>query len=862
MNKRQRKKRDAARAAYEAARERSESRQGGSKARSPTQQAAYERRGIAADNKYFRGVEASRLKAERDQEQRARERADAEFDALIRDIRANVDADLKAAKELNSYRAKQAKIDEQIRRQDEKTKKSMADKAMAAVRRGIEEDNRYFRKLEALKAKERSAKEKNDARAQKVTAREQRNAAIAYQKQLSLAEHADMLFERQNADAVRKAKARAGAAKFKGSFGYRASEFIARAQASRAGAARAKRGGILGWASLAAQMITPSADKAGTPAPIHGTAAAAAMASGAAGGTHGMPGGAAAGAAAGAGWGAGGVGGTSVPPGGGGIGGGMAAMAAGLASGGMAAAAASAEKSVDLLKKILFATWDYIDQKVLPTQSKLNQALGVSAMGMHAMNAQAMTTGNLFERLGLGFEKGTQEITDFATALRTDVKIPDSDLKTLLTLSEYVGVGAKEAANLARSFQATGGTIGTVRKVMEGATKAQEKYRVPANVIRREFADNIDIVQRWSIANSSALIDAIGKANQYGFSIRDLNATFGEAFDTFEHSSEVAAKLNQQFGTSIDSIKLMTAPNEERRWEMIRKAMEGVGVVWDKLERPQKNFINNLLHTDNAMSALYLGSQKTISQARRQREKTEENARATEKWDDALFSLKRQIVSMDQLWQNLFLGISNVVAAFLGMPSNIEGTMKTVELFEVIIRNISDGLNKFAEGWRRAHMGEGQGGILDFFAKVAYSIQSISASIDAVIDKMQRMQQPFDVGVSNKLEAEYSKISPDDKEGLARFREKLMGTHDVKLPGAAPGSTVTLAQENYEQDVKDLFYDRVQRHLGRNARSDFAGAQQKPIVLNSYNTMYLDNNKVYETQMRHLFDGIPVGTGN
>jgi hypothetical protein len=373
---------------------------------------------------------------------------------------------------------------------------------------------------------------------------------------------------------------------------------------------------------------------------------------------------------------------------------------------GLAAAASAATAAMSGLGSVLgvvkdafMATWTYIDTKVLPTTSMLNRAIGATTPGMGNLRKEAMKNGLVFERLGLGFEHGAQTIKDLAVGLKT-ANIPSELSDTLVKVSEYAGVGAENTGRLARSFLSTGATtkdLGkTIDSVMADSAKAAKEFAVPFNLVRKEFGENIDLVQRWGTNNTQAFNRAIAKAHSYGLSIRQLEGTFGKALDTFETTSDVASKLNAAFGTNIDSVKLL-GQNSDERMESIRKSMLSSGFVWDKASKFAKNLlISTLQLKDEEEGASIFGSQKNRAEALKRIAYQQKVTDGMKEWRNALGSLGMQLTSIEQLTRNLFIAIANVVAKLLGFNSGIDGTKKGVKVFEGFMDNLTKKINEFA----------------------------------------------------------------------------------------------------------------------------------------------------------------------
>ncbi len=457
-----------------------------------------------------------------------------------------------------------------------------------------------------------------------------------------------------------------------------------------------------------------------------------------------------------------------------------AGAAASAATAALGAAAGSAGGAIGLLKTVFMSTWNYIDTKVLPTTSLLNRALGATTPNMANLRKETMGTALQFERLGLGFEHGAQTVKELSVGLKT-ANIPKDTLDALVKVSEYVGVGGEQAGRMGRSFLSTGTMtkdLGkTVDKVMMEGANAANEFAVPVNLIRKEFAENIDLMQRWGTENTMQFNRAIAKAASYGLSIKELEGTFGRSLDTFESTSDIASKLNAAFGTSLDSVKLLTQ-NSSERIDTVRNAVLNSGFQWNKASKFAKNVLMETLKLkDEEEAAGIFGSQKQRDAAIAKIKQQKQIAAGMDEWRKALSSLATQLTSIEQLTRNFFMAIGNVVAKLLGFDSGIDATKKGVKTFETFMDRLTGKINDFANKLPKSENGAGSA-VIAWVDNLSSKIDGLSLSARGIVNAFEDLTMLNEGNASSiseeflALKARGSAATPAEWDALrAKFQE-------------------------------------------------------------------------------------------
>lgn len=385
-------------------------------------------------------------------------------------------------------------------------------------------------------------------------------------------------------------------------------------------------------------------------------------------------------------------------------------------------------------KKILTANFDYMNTYVLPTLSSVRKEFGDMGKSTDELSGRALAMGNHFRELGLDFTEGVKSVTDFAAALRT-VNLTKDQEQLGAKLSTYIGLGGKQAGELAQAFMTADGNLKHLDSSMAGAIGQAKEYHVPVNQIRKDFGENIDVLQRFGIANVQQFNKSIAKANSYGLSIKQVNAVFGRALDSFEGTSDAAAKLNTVFGTNINSLKLMQETDPTKRMEMIRKELNLQGKDWQKLSVFERNAITDTLHIDNQQAALAFSNDKVRKSLQAQAAQKEKDAKTNEKWDHSISNLKTTLLNWEFELEKLARTVSNIVAKFFGFNGGLEGTAEVADT----VKNAMHALDKYLDIFYQNMDKSGTGGqqILDFLRDFSAGLRDSKDLLHEVLEAVK-----------------------------------------------------------------------------------------------------------------------------
>lgn len=419
---------------------------------------------------------------------------------------------------------------------------------------------------------------------------------------------------------------------------------------------------------------------------------------------------------------------------------------------------------MDGVQEVFFQTWSYIDKKAIPTEAMLNKELGGTGTALGGIESQALRTGDRFWEMGLSFEQGTKAVGDIASGLQT-VNISNKSLESVLKLSEYVGVGAKEASALANQFIHAEGSLNNFNSAMKDAVRSANEFQVPVQGLRKEFSENIDLMARFGTENYHAFNTSIAKAHQYGLTMKEVDGAFGKSLDTFKGTSDAAAKLNTVFGSSINSLEVLQEQDPTKRMLMISKALANAGVTnFGKLNRAQQNVITENLHINESQASLLLSGEKGRKMFEAQAKAEGKAAKSSQDWDKALGRLRNTLLNKEAEFSKLFRAISEGFAKFLGLDNAREGAEKGARLFKDILANITDNVNHFVEKMPKG----GASDLMARFEKFALSIEKAANALGRLADLFgvaDKEGQKFEAGIFDRFQ-KIAKSTDSSRAGL------------------------------------------------------------------------------------------------
>ena len=364
----------------------------------------------------------------------------------------------------------------------------------------------------------------------------------------------------------------------------------------------------------------------------------------------------------------------------------------GIIAVGLAAATAALTGFFMLFKNF----YNFLDKEVIPATADFNKQIGGGGKEVGKLRSQMSATGAEFQLLGKSFEEGAALVRDFSEAYKS-VFVDQKDLKTAKELVAVVGLTAEQAGQTALQFSKQEGSLDTLRKTFTEAEKGAAAYGLPVNAVLRDLGNAPDVLTRFGTKNALEFAKATVKANSYGLSIQDVNAAFGEQFDSFEKSAQASANLNATLGTNINSFELMLETDPTKRLEMLRKELVKNGQEWENLTVFEKNLITQNLGVSKSQASLILSSEKQRKSLERQRKEQESLTKATTTWDKGIGRVKRTLIAWGAEIDMLMRSATEFVSALLGFEEPGKLIPKVTEKISKGFKSLRETFNEWTD---------------------------------------------------------------------------------------------------------------------------------------------------------------------
>jgi hypothetical protein len=493
---------------------------------------------------------------------------------------------------------------------------------------------------------------------------------------------------------------------------------------------------------------------------------------------------------------------------------------------------------VALLWKGMKSYWDYLSERVIPAQADFNKQLGASGRAADVLKQKSVALGNQFVEMGLGFAEGAQTVRDFAEGMRT-ANLSKESLTTGIKLISVLGLSGDAAAKLSQQFMKADGNLKGLDETLNISSKTAEKYGLNASQIMRDMADSPDILARFGTANRLRFKEATIIANQYGTSIKTINKSFGKVMDTFEGTSETASKLNAAFGTNIDSMQLMLETNDVKRFEMVRKSLEGQHKSWDKLNTFEKNVLTSTLSLDDAEAALLFTQGKGTKALEKYRAEKDKNAKSDSIWNRGIGVLKRNIVNLEEGFNRVMRSVGMFAMKLFNIPTEAGALMGWGTSLNKVLGKISDtiaGLNPEPIG----DLGSILKGIPSFLEGVPAKIQSIASAAEKIANAVSTVSDFYDWATGGGTAERAAKEMEANRKAAEQQEIAIRAKKDNNFPGAVSSKIKTEQSAQLQNQIQKV--KEQPKATSGSASSGFNFQGDKTIQIN----LMIDGKKIAE----------------
>ena len=189
------------------------------------------------------------------------------------------------------------------------------------------------------------------------------------------------------------------------------------------------------------------------------------------------------------------------------------------------------------------------------------------------------------------------KVTEVAKAMGPQFAANAEEFKksggAILAYQKGLGIADDAMAGIAVRGAAMGKDMGTVLNDMTKQSYGLAKaFGLDAKVISRDMSKAMSDMGHFGHLSNKELAASVTYANKLGISFDKMTALM-DKFATFDSAAESVSTLNEQFGTNIDAMELMSAQTPAEKMEILRKSLQATGKDLSKMNYQERMLIAN-----------------------------------------------------------------------------------------------------------------------------------------------------------------------------------------------------------------------------------------------------------------------------
>jgi hypothetical protein len=361
------------------------------------------------------------------------------------------------------------------------------------------------------------------------------------------------------------------------------------------------------------------------------------------------------------------------------------------------------------------------------------------------------TFGNLAERL-----KTVMELAKALGPLFNNVVARGliKSAEATLAFQKGLGLSNEQMKTIARTALISGTSIDeSLREMSNYAIQLGEAFGLNAMEISRDMAEMEGDMKHFGGLTRKELGETAVYAKKLGMEVKSL-AGIMDQFDNLDSAAEAAARLNQQFGIQIETMRLLKMENPGERMEYLRQSLERTGRSFESLDRRSQNYLATQVGLSQEEAALLFAQENrglSLDQIKKK------SAEAEKKQLTQAEAMQKLAGSIERLVKSGGGGAKSLFEAFV---QGFERAIFRSREFRQIMRNIRMMLRRtrlagMEVGRAFVEMFPGVKGILqslgDLFNPDRWK-RTMSKVVDAFKDFFRDLQTNPEAGLKNLFE--------------------------------------------------------------------------------------------------------------
>lgn len=316
---------------------------------------------------------------------------------------------------------------------------------------------------------------------------------------------------------------------------------------------------------------------------------------------------------------------------------------------------------IDTLVSGIKRVYEY-QEKWTRAMGEFRTKLGAASATMGAAAKMARQWEGTMHGLTGQFGQGIPMVAEFAEGMKRALKDSDKDLVMFgLKVGRTFGLSSDEVAKTTRSFENMGMSLADQKKVWGTVADEADKAGLNLGQFSKELVSSQGFMLRFGKAGQQVFVKSAAYVQKLGISLKSLEG-FYDMTDTFEGATNAASKLNQVFGTTINSLDLMLEQDPAKRFDKVRTAMIRQGKDVKNMMPAEIKMLSEATGLTIDETNAMLKSGETFDQYNKKKAKQIDVEKRVK---DAMNKTALTMFSFSQAFDKITVAIANAIKPFL-----------------------------------------------------------------------------------------------------------------------------------------------------------------------------------------------------
>ena len=230
-----------------------------------------------------------------------------------------------------------------------------------------------------------------------------------------------------------------------------------------------------------------------------------------------------------------------------------------------------------------------------------------------------------------------------------------------------------EAGETAASFdlltRGMGMSVEAANSTVLSFERLSQEIGVPTGQIVKDFNQLAPELARFGKRGDEVFRNLERRARSLGMSTSDM-FNISELGDTFEGASDLAGKLNAQFGMQLNSMELMRAEGVERI-DLMRQEFQARGLNFNDMHKRQKQMVAEIMGVDVQTASRLFGDPVELQKYQREQLEAAERAQKMNTLQEKFGAITEKVFLMVEKPLSVILGMFEKIANMIEGNSTV-----------------------------------------------------------------------------------------------------------------------------------------------------------------------------------------------